>query len=462
MTNTVPDFGSETVADQNYTVGTSIGTVMLPPATGGNGASAYTLAPALPSGLTFTAADRTLTGTPAAGTARAATTYTYTASDSDTNTAPTDAGVLMFTIQIVDPPASPVMVTLNAGIAGNDIVNIAEQVAGFDITGTVDTGATVSVTIDSGNARPATVTDTTWTVTIPADDNEIAGTSVTVTATATVGSTTGEATRVLTVDLTPPTATYAAPATLTVGTPITAITPGTPSADISAYAVQSGTLPPGLRLDGTGGGISGTPTMANANPAPVTIGLTDTNDNPADVLLTFPAVTIGSQTLAGFAYSAATATVGQSAPMVLAPTGAVAGSILRYASGDTNICTVNAATGALTPVAAGNCVITVTAPATANYQAATATFTITVSEAPVAPTVSDVAFTSTGPYALGEAIEVTVTFSENVTVTDIPEIELNINGNLRAATYTSGSNSANLVFIYTVSRRGDRWGRRGH
>ena len=36
------------------------------------------------------------------------------------------------------------------------------------------------------------------------------------------------------------------------------------------------------------------------------------------------------------------------------------------------------------------------------------------------PTVSRVAFSSTGPYALGEAIRVTVTFSENVTVTGIP------------------------------------------
>ena len=138
------------------------------------------------------------------------------------------------------------MVTLNANIAGNDIVNIAERAAGFDITGTVDTGAAVSVTIDSGIARPATVTGTTWVVAIPADDSEITGTSVTVRATATLsGSTPGEATQTLTVDLTPPTATYAAPATLTVGTAITTITPGTPSADISTYTVQSGTLPPG-------------------------------------------------------------------------------------------------------------------------------------------------------------------------------------------------------------------------
>ena len=120
-----------------------------------------------------------------------------------------------------------------------------------------------------------------------------------------------------------------------------------------------------------------------------------------------------------------TATVGQPAPIVTAPTGQQTGSTLSYASGNPGICTVDAANGALTLVGAGDCVITVTASAIANYQAATDTFTITVSEAPVAPTVSGVAFTSTGPYALDEAIEVTVTFSENVTVTGTPVIELN-------------------------------------
>ena len=132
--------------------------------------------------------------------------------------------------------------------------------------------------------------------------------------------------------------------------------------------MQSGTLPPGLTLDGTGGGISGTPTTANAATAPVTIGLTDTNDNPADVSLTFPAVAMGSQTLTGFAYSADTATVGQPAPTVTEPTGQQTASSLSYASSDTNICTVDATTGALTLVAAGTCAITVTASATANYE----------------------------------------------------------------------------------------------
>ena len=226
--------------------------------------------------------------------------------------------------------------------------------------------------------------------------------------------------------------------------------------------MQSGTLPPGLTLDGGTGIISGTPTTVNPNLAPVTIRLTDTNDNPTDVLLTFPAVTIGSQTLTDFAYSATTATVGQPAPIVTAPTGATDRQHLELRERQSRICTVDATTGALTLVAAGTCDITVTASATANYQVATDTFTITVSEAPVAPTVSGVAFTSTGPYALDEAIEVTVTFSENVTVTGTPVIELNVGSTRRPATFTSGSGSARPGLHLHGDRRGDRCQRREH
>ena len=79
------------------------------------------------------------------------------------------------------------------------------------------------------------------------------------------------------------------------------------------------------------------------------------------------------------------------------------------------------------------------------------TYTVTATRA-APPTVSNVAFTSTGPYALGEAIQVTVTFSEDVTVTEIPEIALNVGGNTRTAAYTSDSSTrTDLVFTYTVA-----------
>ena len=126
------------------------------------------------------------------------------------------------------------------------------------------------------------------------------------------------------------------------------------------------------------GAISGAPTTANTT---ATITLTDTAGNTGEIDLTFPAVDRGSQTLTGFIYSATTATVGQTAPTVTAPGGAVAGSTLSYSTSDATICTVDAGTGVLTAVGAGTCTITVTASATANHNAATADFDIQVSEA---------------------------------------------------------------------------------
>ena len=58
-----------------------IASLSMPATSGGVGALAYTLAPALPPGLTFDSNAQTLSGTPTA--AQAATTYTYTAMDED-------------------------------------------------------------------------------------------------------------------------------------------------------------------------------------------------------------------------------------------------------------------------------------------------------------------------------------------------------------------------------------------
>ncbi len=91
--DTTPSFGTATVADQSYTQNTVVTTLNLPAATGGDGTLTYTLTPDAPDGLTFDAANRTLTGTPT-GT-QAATTYTYKVTDSDG-----DEATLTFSITI--------------------------------------------------------------------------------------------------------------------------------------------------------------------------------------------------------------------------------------------------------------------------------------------------------------------------------------------------------------------------
>ena len=79
VTATTISFAS-TVANQAWLVGTAV-SLTLPTATGGVGSFTYSLTPALPSGVSFTAATRALSGNPTA-TATVAT-YTYTATDSE-------------------------------------------------------------------------------------------------------------------------------------------------------------------------------------------------------------------------------------------------------------------------------------------------------------------------------------------------------------------------------------------
>jgi Ca2+-binding RTX toxin-like protein len=70
------------------------------------------------------------------------------------------------------------------------------------------------------------------------------------------------------------------------------------------------------------------------------------------------------------------------------------------------------------------------------------------------PTISAVAITSNAgadnTYATGDVIQVTVTFSEAVTVTGAPQLTLTVGGASCTANYTSGSGTSALVFSYTV------------
>ena len=175
-------------------------------------------------------------------------------------------------------------------IAGDETVNIAEHGAGFAITGDTGSEADVSVTVTVGTTElTATSTATAWSVTVPADATYIAGTSVTVTVSATKAGFTAASpvTRELTVDLSAPSASYTAPATLQVGVAITAMTPTTIAGDIASYAATG--LPSGLTIDTGTGVISGTPDTANLATATATVTVTDTADNPGtDVLDRLP------------------------------------------------------------------------------------------------------------------------------------------------------------------------------
>ncbi len=97
-------FGGSTVADQTYAEGAAIAALTLPQAAGGAGTLTYSVSPALPEGLSFDAAARTITGTPAA--AQDASAYTYSATDG------TDTAALSFSIRVAAQGAAE---SANAG-----------------------------------------------------------------------------------------------------------------------------------------------------------------------------------------------------------------------------------------------------------------------------------------------------------------------------------------------------------
>ena len=81
-----PAFASDAaIADQTYTQKMEITALTLPQAIGGDGALTYTLSPNLAMGLTFNAAQRTITGTPESSLPQTEFTYTVTDEDGDTD-----------------------------------------------------------------------------------------------------------------------------------------------------------------------------------------------------------------------------------------------------------------------------------------------------------------------------------------------------------------------------------------
>ena len=73
---------------------------------------------------------------------------------------------------------------------------------------------------------------------------------------------------------------------------------------------------------------------------------------------------------------------------------------------------------------------------------------------PTVPTIESVAVTSNpgedGGYAIGDEVQVGLTFSEAVTVTGAPQLTLDVGGQSRTAEYSEGSATTQLLFTYTV------------
>ena len=303
-------------------------------------------------------------------------------------------------------------------VTGDDTINGSEHGNGFTISGGtgVGSGVTVAVTL-GGTALTSAISDAdgAWSVAVGGDATYITETSVTLSVTASkTGFISETVTRTLTVDLTRPDVSYTAPDSLKVGVAIASITPTTTDTDINSYEISSGSLPPGLSLNGETGVITGTPTTANGSTQTVGVLATDAAGNGDRPQITFPVVSTGDQTLTGFAYSDDAITFGDPAPTVTAPSGAV--TEVTYSATPATVCSVDSSSGALTITGAGTCTITATAERTENYNEASVTFQLTVAKADqtlegFAYSASQVNFGTTPTLTAPSGAKTTVTYS---------------------------------------------------
>ena len=165
-------------------------------------------------------------------------------------------------------------------------------------------------------------------------------------------------------------------------------------------------------------------TIAGGGTCAITATAAATADYNAASVTFDVTVNTADQTLTDFSYDPATITFGDDAPTLTAPTltvPATGGGTVTYSAAAATVCTVGANTGVLTIAGAGTCTITATAAATADYNAASVTFDVTVQAAVQTLTVDAVTGDNTiniSEQAAGFQIAGTVTESgASVTVT---------------------------------------------
>ena len=233
------------------------------PVTGSGGTSplAYTVSPALPSGLSLASSTGVVTGTPARQ--NSATTYTVTVTDANMSTATADFSLTVN--QSVQATQAIATKTLTKNAAATSFTPVTGS------RGTSPLAYTVSPGLPAGLSMASSTGAITGTPT-----GTSAATTYTVTATDANGSV-GTATFSLTVN-DAPTATVAVSwKTLTKNIAATSFTPVTGAGGTSplTYSV-SPTLPSGLSMGSSTGAITGTPTGTSAATT-YTVTVTDAN-----------------------------------------------------------------------------------------------------------------------------------------------------------------------------------------
>ena len=172
-TNNLPTFGDKDIAHINATKGMAITGVTLPAATDpDNDSITYSISPRLPTGLTFRANTRFLSGTPTA--AMASTVYTYTATDANGGEASLNFTIAVKSRVVVVPPATGDLAatyangvtTIASGmIAANRFatigsVSLPDLEEFFDLGGTI--GLSNGDATDDKNSRTVVISEILW------------------------------------------------------------------------------------------------------------------------------------------------------------------------------------------------------------------------------------------------------------------------------------------------------------
>ena len=141
---------------RTYEVGTAIEPLTLPEVTGGTPPITYSLTPALPAGLTFDAATRTISGTPLA--ASPATEYAYTVTDGANA-----SDSLPITIEVKAPASDmPVVLTYEVGTAVEltlpEVTGSGTPPYTYDLTPALPAGLTFDAATRTISGTPTAVT----------------------------------------------------------------------------------------------------------------------------------------------------------------------------------------------------------------------------------------------------------------------------------------------------------------
>ncbi len=437
---TQPTFATGvSIANQMLTVGMAMPALTLPVASGAG--ITYSLTPALPAGLTFTAGTRLLSGTPT--TEMTETTYTYTATNS------AGSAVLTFTLTVNPREGAPVLPAV-----GNKTYTAGTAVSETLPAVTSGTGVTYTLTPASWNGLAFNATTRVLSGT------PTAATSATFTYTATNSAGSDEETFTLTVAPVAPTfaaGTVIANQILTVGMAMPALTlPMAGGAGIT-YSLTPA-LPAGLAFTPGTRLLSGTPTGPAM--AATTYTYTATNSGGSAQLM-FP-LTITDGTVSAPTFSAGTVianqmlTVGVAMPALTLPMATGTGITYSLTPALPAGLMFTAATRMLSGTPTGPAMAATTYTYTAENSAGSVekTFTITVNPGPVdAPVLPDI---PPKTYTVGMAVREilpAVTSGVGVTYSLSPASwnGLAFNATTRVLSGTPAAAMSATTFIYTAT-----------